>query len=119
MKRIQEKVRDIVEVRAYESLQDFTANPAQTLAVYHFTPITSELMAKWIDFIAGVQMRGGAACALAGYRGVGKSHFLASLGAIVSQPEQRAKIADEHVAASLQRLKRRHFPVCAKRFWKK
>ncbi len=111
MKRIQEKVRDIVEVRAYESLQDFTANPAHTLAVYHFTPITSELMAKWIDFIAGVQMRGGAACALAGYRGVGKSHFLAALGAIVSQPEQRAKIADEHVAASLQRLKRRHFPV--------
>jgi hypothetical protein len=32
MKRIQEKVKDIVEVRAYESLLDYTANPAQTLA---------------------------------------------------------------------------------------
>lgn len=111
MKRIQEKVKDIVEVRAYESLQDYTANPAQTLAFYHFTETTSELMAKWIDYIAGVEMRGGAACALAGYRGVGKSHFLAALGAIVSQPEQRVKIIDEQVAASLQRLKRRHFPV--------
>jgi energy-coupling factor transporter ATP-binding protein EcfA2 len=111
MKRIQEKVKDIVEVRAYESLLDYTANPAQTLAFYHFTESTSELMAKWIDFISGVEMRSGAACALAGYRGVGKSHFLASLGAMVSQPEQRAKITDERVAASLQRLKRRHFPV--------
>ncbi|HEX8638804.1 MAG TPA: hypothetical protein VF692_12115, partial [Pyrinomonadaceae bacterium] len=111
MKRIQEKVKDIVEVRAYESLQDYTANPAQTLAFYHFTATTSELMAKWIDFIAGIELRGGAASALAGYRGVGKSHFLAALGAMVSQPEQRAKITDEHVATSLQRLKRRHFPV--------
>lgn len=111
MKRIQEKVKDIVEVRPYESIRDFTANPEATLAGYHFTDATSELMAKWIDKIAAVHGGNGTACALAGYRGVGKSHFLATVGAIAAQPELRTKIADSHVAASAQRLLRRHYPV--------
>ncbi|HMJ08235.1 MAG TPA: hypothetical protein VK468_04475, partial [Pyrinomonadaceae bacterium] len=111
MKRIQEKVKDIVEVRAYESLRDFTDDPAVTLAGYHFTDQTSDLMAKWLDKIAGVQGGNGTACALAGYRGVGKSHFLAALTAIAAQPELRSRIADNHVAASAQRLLRRHYAV--------
>ncbi|MEP7212273.1 MAG: hypothetical protein ABI791_04315 [Acidobacteriota bacterium] len=111
MKRIQEKVKDIVEVRPYESLRDFTDDPERTLAAYHFTDATSELMGKWIDKIAGVQGGNGIACALAGYRGVGKSHFLATVGAITSLPELRTKIVDPHVAASAQRLLRRHYPV--------
>lgn len=111
MKRIQEKVKDIVEVRSYESLQDFIANPAQTVAIYHFTDATSDLMAKWLDAITNVSFQAGAACALAGYRGVGKSHFLATLGAIVSHPELRSRMTDSHVSASAQHLKRRRHPV--------
>lgn len=111
MKRIQEKVKDLVEVRTYSSLREFISDPAQTLLAYHFTDATSEMMAKWLDSVAEVQTQSGAAKALAGYRGVGKSHFLAALGAIASQPELRSRITDAHVAASAQRLKRRRHPV--------
>ncbi|HQU84368.1 MAG TPA: hypothetical protein PKY59_14625 [Pyrinomonadaceae bacterium] len=111
MKRIQEKVKDIVEVRSYESIADFLLNPSQTLSKYHFTDMTSDLMAKWLDNITNIQFQNGTANALAGYRGVGKSHFLATLGAIVSQPELRSRITDSHVLTSAQRLKRRRHPV--------
>jgi hypothetical protein len=111
MRRIQEKVKDLVEVRSYRSLQDFIADPAQTLAAYHFTDITAEMMSKWLDRVAEVQPQGGQAKALAGYRGVGKSHFLATLGAIVSHPELRSRISDSFVSAGAQRLKRRRYPV--------
>ncbi len=111
MKRIQEKVKDLVEVRPYKILQDFIAEPAQTLAVYHFTDVTADLMAKWLDRIAAIQFQNGAAFALAGYRGVGKSHFLATLGAIVSHVELRSRVTDPHVAASAQRLKRTRYTV--------
>ena len=111
MKRIQEKVKDIVEVRQYESLHDFMADPGRTLANYHFTDATSELMAKWLDRIAQVRTGSGGAYALAGYRGVGKSHFLASLTAVASRPELRSRIADPHVTASVERLTRRHYPA--------
>src|SRR5215212_3490943 len=104
MKRIQEKVKDLVEVRVYRSLQDFTSDPSQTLAAYHFTDATSEMMAKWLDSVARVQTQSGAARAMAGYRGVGKSHFFATFGAIVSHPELRSKITDPHVASSAQQL---------------
>jgi hypothetical protein len=82
MKRIQEKVKDLVEVRKLFSLQDYVGNPAETLAAYHFTDATAELMSKWLDRVSSLQSGEGVACALAGYRGVGKSHFLATLGAI-------------------------------------
>ncbi|HEX8288583.1 MAG TPA: hypothetical protein VF556_11330 [Pyrinomonadaceae bacterium] len=111
MKRIQEKVKDIVEVRSYEIIQDFISNPSVTLANYYFTDITSDLMGKWLDAIAGIQHQKGTAFALAGYRGVGKSHFLATLGAIVSQPELRLKISEPHVSISSQQLKRRRHLV--------
>jgi energy-coupling factor transporter ATP-binding protein EcfA2 len=111
MKRIQEKVKDVVEVRPYINLQDFTADPLQTLSAYHFTDATSEMMAKWLDKAADVSIENGAAIALAGYRGVGKSHFLATFGAIIANPELRSRITDQHVGASAQRLKRRHYPV--------
>jgi hypothetical protein len=111
MKRIQEKVKDLVEVRSYRSLHDFLSDSAQTLAAYHFTDVTAEMMAKWLDKISDVQFQNGAAKALAGYRGVGKSHFLATLGAIVSHPELRSRVTDPVVASSAQRLKRRRHPV--------
>ena len=116
MKRIQEKVKDLIEVRSYKSLIDFISDPVQTVSIYHFTDITSELMAKCLDKIAAVQTGSGAAMALAGYRGVGKSHFLATLGAIVSHPELRSRVTDAHVAASIQRLKRaRHLVAHVRR----
>ena len=111
MRRIQEKVKDLVEVRSYPTLKDFLSDPAQTLAAYYFTDQTADMMSKWLDAVAGVQIQNGAAKALAGYRGVGKSHFLATLGAIVSHPELRSRVTDPVVAASAQRLKRRRHPV--------
>ncbi|MGI8786441.1 MAG: DUF6079 family protein [Pyrinomonadaceae bacterium] len=111
MKRIQEKVKDLVEVLGYKSLQDFISDPAQTLSIYHFTDQTADLMAKWLDRLASVQAGNGAANALAGYRGVGKSHFLATLGAVASHPELRSRISDPHVATIAQRLKRARYAV--------
>jgi hypothetical protein len=40
MKRIQEKVKDIVEVRPYEFVSDFLKEPALTISNYHFTDAT-------------------------------------------------------------------------------
>lgn len=111
MRRIQEKVKDLVEVRSYRSLPDFISDPMQTLSAYHFTDITADMMSKWLDQLVGVQPQFGQAKALAGYRGVGKSHFLATLGAIVSHPELRSRITDSFVSSSAQRLKRRRYPV--------
>jgi hypothetical protein len=111
MKRIQEKVKDLIEIRPYSVLGDYFADPAATVAGYHFTDATSELMAKWLDVVAGCDSQVGAPKALAGYRGVGKSHFLAVLGAITSHPELRSKVLNAHVAASAQRLKRKKYPV--------
>ena len=111
MKRIQEKVKDVVEARPYKSLRDFTADPMQTVSIYRFTDFTSVLMAKWLDKIASVQNGAGAAFALAGYRGVGKSHFSAALGAIAAYPELRSKINDAHVATGAERLRRTRYPI--------
>ncbi len=111
MKRVVEKVKDIVEVRPFEHLHDFGADPALTLGGYHFTDITADLMGKWIDRISRVKPGQGAALALAGFRGVGKSHFLAVVGAIVAKPELRSKITDMYVSTSADRLSRRHGSV--------
>ena len=111
MKRIQEKVKDLIEVRAYQNLQNFLADPIKTLTSYHFTDMTADMMAKWLDAAAAVQKETGRAMALAGYRGVGKSHFLATLGAILANPELRSAVTEPHVAAAAQQLKRRRHPV--------
>jgi hypothetical protein len=111
MSRILEKVKDIIDVCPYESPVDFQADPAMTLSSYHFTDVTSGLMAKWLDDLIGVSMENGRAKALAGYRGVGKSHFLAVFGSLLANPELRSKVTDSHVAASAQVLMRRHYPV--------
>ncbi len=111
MTRIKEKVKDLVDVRRYEHLHDFLAEPEKTLSGYHYTPATSELMANWLNDLCTVESGKGRAKALAGYRGVGKSHFLATLGALLAFPELRTKIEDSHVSASIHHLKRRHYPV--------
>jgi hypothetical protein len=111
MNQIQEKVKDLVDVRSSEQVQDFIADLAQTLSGYYFTDITSDLMSKWIDRVVVMPTGSGNSYALAGYRGVGKSHFLAAFGAILSQPDLRARLKDSHVFASAERLIRRHYPV--------
>lgn len=111
MNPVKEKVKDIVEVRNYANLKNFESDSKETIACYHFTDITSEMMGKWLDRISVVHSRGGAAFALAGYRGVGKSHFLAVLGAVVSHTELRSAVSDPHISAGAQRLLRRHYPV--------
>lgn len=111
MKRIQDKVKDIVEVRPFKSIRDFTVDPAETLSNYYFTDATADLMAKWLDGVSTVQAGRGVTYALAGYRGVGKSHFLATLGALASSPDLRSRVSESHVEFSAQRLQRRHYPV--------
>ena len=111
MKSVVDKVKDIVEICPFTQLHDFAADPALTLSGYHFTDITSDLMAKWIDRFAAVRPGSGCAMALAGFRGVGKSHFLSVVAAIVSNPELRSGIRDPHVATAADRLTRRHNPV--------
>src|SRR4029078_5399312 len=111
MNKIQEKIKDLVDVRSNEQLEDLLADLGQTLSGYYFTDITSDLMSKWIDRVVVMPTGRGNGYALAGYRGVGKSHFLAAFGAILSQPHLRAKLKDSHVFASAERLIRRHYPV--------
>lgn len=111
MSRVQEKIKDLIEVHPYKSLKDFTAEPSETLSGYHFTDITSNLMVKWLDTLVSIDRIDGQAKALAGYRGVGKSHFLATFAAIISKPELRSTITDQHVSASAQHLMRKRYPV--------
>jgi hypothetical protein len=111
MKNLQEKVKDIVEVRNFKRLTDFAADPVKTLSNYHFTDVTADLMAKWLDRIVNLHGQQLPAFALAGYRGVGKSHFLAVLGAMMSHPDLRSRVTEPLVSASAQRLRRRHYPV--------
>ena len=110
MKRFSEKVKDIVDVRSYEILSDLLSEPSKTVASYHFSDATTELMVRWLDEICNPVS--GAKCrAIAGYRGVGKSHFLAMVSVISSHPEVRSLITETHVASASQRLLRRHYPV--------
>lgn len=109
--RTDKKVKDLIEVRSYSALSDYLSDPAQTLSAYLFTDATAEMMSKWLDRISEVSAQNGAAKALAGYRGVGKSHFLATISAILSQPDLRAQITEPLVLSSAQRLKRRRHLV--------
>ena len=106
-----EKVKDLVEVRAFTHLRDFGADPGLTIATYCFTDGTADLMGKWIDRIADLKAGRGSALALAGLRGVGKSHFLAVLAALAARSEDRARITDPHILSRLENLPKRSLPV--------
>lgn len=111
MKRFEQKVRDIVEVRPFSTLTDYSASPALTVDCYHFTVATADLMSGWLDTVAGIKSGRGSALALAGFRGVGKSHFFAAFGALLSRPELRSRVSDAHVEACAQTLSRRAYNV--------
>ena len=104
LKRAQEKVKDLVEAQALAELQNFAENPSRALRSYLFTDATSDLFARWLDALAELSNNHGAARALAGLRGVGKSHMLAAFGALAAFPELRSSVKDTHVAASARRL---------------
>jgi hypothetical protein len=104
MKRIYEKIKDLIELQPYEEVQNFVTEPANVLAAYRFTNVTSELMVRWLDALAAMPSGSGATRALAGIRGVGKSHFLAAFGALAAIPELSSTITDTQVAASARGL---------------
>ncbi len=113
MKRVQEKIKDLVDARPYEAVKNYAADAEQTVAAYRFTDATADLLAKWFDEIGRLAHSNstGAAFALAGNRGAGKSHLLAVLAAVTENPDLRARLADSHVAASAQSLPRRRLKV--------
>lgn len=110
MTRYREKVRDLVNVGAYRGLTRFDQDPALTIENYHFSDATAALMARWLDLLARTR-ENGLALALAGIRGVGKSHFIATVAAVAANPEFRSKLSDAHVLSSAQGLHRRHYPL--------
>jgi hypothetical protein len=112
MKRIQDKIKDLVEPQSFEQFGNFAEDPAQALAAYRFTDVTSDLLSRWLDALADLPPTGtGVARALAGARGVGKSHTLAVLGALVGSERLRQGVDDAHVLASAERLAGRRYLV--------
>lgn len=111
MKRIQDKIKDLVEPQSFEQVGNFAEDPAQALAAYRFTDVTSDLLARWLDTLAELPSGTGAARALAGARGVGKSHTLAVFGALAGAERLRQGVEDAHVLASAQRLTGRRYLV--------
>ncbi|MBD0369246.1 MAG: hypothetical protein ICV60_00215 [Pyrinomonadaceae bacterium] len=111
MKRTQEKIKDFVEPQAFDAVENYADNPQRALAAYRFTDATSDLLARWLDALADLPRTRGTARALAGLRGVGKSHALAVFAALAAMPELRAGVTDAHVATSARRLLNRRYMV--------
>ncbi len=104
MKRAQEKIKDLVEPGTFTEVLNFVDDPARALSSYFFTDATSDLFARWLDELADLPRNQGTARALAGLRGVGKSHTLAAFGALAALPDLRSTVKDTHVATSARRL---------------
>lgn len=104
MKRTQDKIKDLVEPQSFEQVENFADDPAQALAAYRFTDMTSDLLSRWLDALAELPPGGGGAHALAGARGVGKSHTLAVFGALAGSERLRSTVEDSHVGMSARRL---------------
>lgn len=111
MKRIQDKIKDLVDPQSFEQVGNYVEDPAQALAAYRFTDVTSDLLARWLDGLADLPAGTGAARALAGARGVGKSHTLAVFGALAGAERLRQTVEDAHVLASAGRLTGRRYLV--------
>lgn len=111
MKRIQEKVKDLIEVRSHRNFSVFAGSPGDVLLTYHFTEYTSGLMSGWLDDLARTSKSGARVRFLAGPRGIGKSHFIGAFAALAGHTEIRARVPDSLVASSAQSLRRRRYPV--------
>jgi len=104
LKRAQDKIKDLVEAQTLAELHNFAENPSRALKSYFFTDATSDLFARWLDALAELSHNKGTARALAGLRGVGKSHMLAAFGALAAFPELRSTINDTHFSTNARRL---------------
>src|SRR5918997_3338364 len=111
MKRTQDKIKDLVEPQSFEQIGNYSDDPARALAAYRFTDVTADLLARWLDVLADLSRAGGAALALAGARGVGKSHTLAVFGALAGSERLRSGVSDAHVLTSARRLAGRRYAV--------
>lgn len=111
MKRIQDKIKDLVEPQTFEQVGDYAEDPAQALAAYRFTDVTSDLLSRWLHVLANLPDGRGAAYALAGPRGVGKSHTLSVFGALTGSERLRQSVDDANVASSTEKLAGRRFSV--------
>jgi Family of unknown function (DUF6079) len=110
MKRAPDKIKDFVEPQAFDEVQNYTNDPRRALAAYRFTDATSDLLGRWIDALADLPKQGsGEARALAGLRGVGKSHTLAVFAALAAFPDLRSTVGEAHVASSASRLLNRRY----------
>jgi hypothetical protein len=111
MKRSNEKIKDFVEAQPYDQVQNHPADLPRALSAYRFTDVTSALVAGWLDSLANLPRNRGVARALAGVRGVGKSHTLAVIAALASYPDLRNSVHDVHVGTSARRLLSRRYQV--------
>lgn len=111
MKRIQDKIKDLVEPQTFEQAGNYAEDPAQALAAYRFTDVTSDLLSRWLHVLANLPEGRGAAYALAGPRGVGKSHTLSVFGALVGSERLRQTVDDSNVASSSAKFVGRRFSV--------
>ncbi len=111
MKRTPDKIKDFVQPQAFDEVQNYANDPARALAAYRFTDATSDLFGRWLDGLADLSRNKGSARALAGLRGVGKSHALAVFAALTASPDLRRSVTDAHVAASAGRLLNRRYRV--------
>lgn len=104
MKRAQDKIKDYIEVKAFDEVENLALDSARALNAYRFTPATADLMSRWLDALSNLTPHSGTARALAGFRGVGKSHTMAAFGALVERADLRSGLDESHVRASAQRL---------------
>ncbi len=111
MKRAQDKIKDFVEPQLFDEIENYASDPPRALSAYHFTDVTSDLLARWLDALSDLPRTRGAARALAGLRGVGKSHLLAVFGALAAYPELRHTVTDAHTGTSARRLLSRRYVV--------
>ena len=91
-------------------LRSAMENPERTVADYVFTPSIKEHVRVMLDNLRGG--RGGGYWALSEYGG-GKTHFLATLAALLSEPERSlARVSDSEIRQALRSVSgRRLFPV--------
>lgn len=111
MKRANNKIKDFVEPQVFDEVQNYAADLPRALAAYRFTDVTSDLLVRWLDTLADLPRNRGAARALAGLRGVGKSHTLAAFAALAAFPDLRSSISDSYVATRARRLLSKQYTV--------
>lgn len=111
MSKSPSKVKDLIEARPFSSSSSANGSPRTVVESYKFTSLTSDLMSTWLGRIAGFAPGGKAAFAIAGKRGVGKSHFLSLFAVLCSDASSRAFLDDEHIRRNCEAFGGAEFKV--------